>query len=186
MSAKLGNTLGRSGFAPAVAFLVAVACATAFTGAFAWCAEETPESTSASAMENLSRQLGQISVIRVNGPFGIAELTRPRLEQDGLRYARGRVVGIARRNSLPSVIPMNQITAIAAGRAGPGRGARVGMLVGMLAGIVLAREASDGDTSGLSGFAGGVEILGSAAIGAAGGAIVGSMLRRWEPIYPLP
>jgi len=71
-----------------------------------------------------------------------------------------------------------------AGRRAPGYGAGAGAVLGMLVGIAVAHQATGGDTSRLSGAVGMAVILGSTAIGFAGGAMVGATVRGWERIYP--
>ena len=134
-------------------------------------------------VQRLRREVNRNSIIRVEGEFGIVELTRPSLEADGLHYAGAFFTKGSGSSRPPSVIPMDQIRAIAGGRRSRDMGMAMGTLAGMLAGIALAREGGAGGPFAGVGY---VAALASMAVGGAGGAIVGSSIRRWEPIYPTP
>ena len=147
-------------------------------------ADSAHEPTSWNVQRALGRELDRTSAVRVTGTFGSAELNRPSLEPDGLHYLRGRLLEAGAREPLPRVIQLSQITAMWAGLRAPGYGAGAGAVLGMLVGIAVAHQATGGDTSRLNGAVGMAVILGSTAIGFAGGAMVGVTVRRWERIYP--
>ena len=148
-----------------------------------------PAADSSAELQRLRDRIGNSSVIRVKGSFGTATLRRPSLEADGLRFSSARIVGDGDSFELPRSIPLDRVTHIASVRSRYRIGAKIGMFAGAITAIVVER----GDNTNTNLAFGGIDGIGAlsrmllfVAAGTAGGAILGSVVPRWEPIYASP